>query len=83
MRRAFIVIAVLLLLAAGAFRLSKATTFQLFGEIVPRVDTDKRVVALTFDDGPSPEVREVLATLAEKNVKATFFLIGVQISENP
>jgi len=82
-RRAFIVIAVLLLLAAGAFRLSKATTFQLFGEIVPRVDTDKRVVALTFDDGPSPEVREVLATLAEKNVKATFFLIGVQISENP
>ena len=33
-------------------------------------------VYLTFDDGPSERTDEILATLAEKNVKATFFVIG-------
>ena len=37
----------------SAWKLSKARTFQLLGQIVPRVETDHRVVALTFDDGPS------------------------------
>lgn len=51
---------------------------------IRRVDTDRRVVALTFDDGPHPPFTEgVLAVLAEKQVKATFFLIGKQIEEHP
>ena len=33
-------------------------------------------VYLTFDDGPSARTDEILATLAEKDVKATFFVIG-------
>ena len=28
-------------------------TFQFFGEIINRVETDEKVVALTFDDGPT------------------------------
>lgn len=36
----------------------------------------EHTVYLTFDDGPSARTDEVLATLAEKNVKATFFVVG-------
>lgn len=51
---------------------------------IRRVETDRRVVALTFDDGPHPPFpEEVLAVLAEKQAKATFFLIGKQIEEHP
>lgn len=41
-------------------------------------------VALTFDDGPNPEVTpRILQVLKEKNVKATFFLIGRRAEEYP
>ncbi|MDR5585929.1 MULTISPECIES: polysaccharide deacetylase family protein [Clostridium] len=40
----------------------------------------KKIIYLTFDDGPSYKVTErVLNVLKEKDVKATFFLIGNQI----
>jgi peptidoglycan-N-acetylglucosamine deacetylase len=72
-----------LALSYGTLQLSRATTYQLFGEIVPRVETQKKVVALTFDDGPSPQLGGVLQTLREKHVRATFFLIGGGIAEDP
>ena len=34
------------------------------------------VIYLTFDDGPSPRTDEILDILQEKDVKATFFVIG-------
>jgi peptidoglycan/xylan/chitin deacetylase (PgdA/CDA1 family) len=77
------VIAAVFALSYGTLQLSRSTTFQLFGEIVPRVETQRKVVALTFDDGPAPPVREVLETLKTKNVRATFFLIGGAIEEDP
>ncbi|KAG0259256.1 hypothetical protein BG011_002764 [Mortierella polycephala] len=40
------------------------------------------VVALTFDDGPGMYNDQLLALLAKKNVKATFFLLGSMIAEN-
>ena len=83
MKSALAVVAAVLALSAAAFKYSKSTTHQLFGEIVPRVETNQKVVALTFDDGPAPTIRETLALLAAKNVKATFFLIGSQIAEDP
>lgn len=42
---------------------------------------DKKVAYLTFDDGPSKVTEEVLKVLREKQVNATFFLIGNQITE--
>ncbi len=83
MKRVAIIVIALLLVSVVLFKISKSRTFQFFGEIVPRVETNQKVVALTFDDGPAPTVRELLDTLAAKNVKATFFLIGAQIAENP
>jgi peptidoglycan/xylan/chitin deacetylase (PgdA/CDA1 family) len=49
-------------------------------EVSPVVSTgagDKKLIALTFDDGPSPYYTpEILQILAKNGVKATFFLIG-------
>ena len=68
----------------GIWQLSRSRDFQLFGEIVPRVDTSEKVVALTFDDGPTPEYTAgVLEVLRERGVKATFFLMGVDAEKNP
>jgi peptidoglycan/xylan/chitin deacetylase (PgdA/CDA1 family) len=84
LRKLSIAAVLLLLCAYGAWHLSRARTFQLFGEIVPRVDTDRKVVALTFDDGPSSDiVDEILGTLARHDVKATFFVIGGEIQDHP
>ncbi|MBQ7714578.1 MAG: polysaccharide deacetylase family protein [Clostridia bacterium] len=41
------------------------------------ISTNEKVVALTFDDGPHPVYTEqILDTLSEYSVKATFFIIG-------
>jgi peptidoglycan-N-acetylglucosamine deacetylase len=45
---------------------------------------DRRWVALTFDDGPHPEVTpRLLTALRSVNVPATFFLIGRRAERNP
>lgn len=68
----------------SAYRISKARTFQFFGEIVPRVETSERVVALTFDDGPVPgPTDQILSMLGEEHVRATFFLNGQSIERHP
>jgi peptidoglycan/xylan/chitin deacetylase (PgdA/CDA1 family) len=49
----------------------------LFGPALGRIAGDRKVVALTFDDGPNPDATPlILDTLAEKGVKATFFVLG-------
>ena len=39
----------------------------------------KKVIALTFDDGPSKYTEKLLDILNEKDVKATFFLLGYKL----
>ena len=44
----------------------------------------KKLVALTFDDGPQEGVTErILATLKEKGARATFFMLGIQVEKYP
>ena len=43
----------------------------------------KKVVALTFDDGPGPYTPQVLSVLEKYHVPATFFEIGVDIVDYP
>lgn len=43
------------------------------------VDQSQNTVYLTFDDGPSQVTDEILAILALKEVKATFFITGAQL----
>ena len=55
-----------------------------FGRNIVRINTDQRIVALTYDDGPNPPYTDqLLDVLAKHNVKATFFLIGNRIEKHP
>ena len=50
-----------------------------------KVDNEnKKYIALTFDDGPSKKYTPMLLKgLKERNVKATFFILGIQASKYP
>ena len=58
-------------------------SLQIFGPVLAHGQTDQAVIALTFDDGPSPYTAEVLNILARYQVKATFFLIGQNVERHP
>jgi peptidoglycan-N-acetylglucosamine deacetylase len=75
---------IFLFISYSLFQASKSRTFQFFGEIVPRVETSERAVALTFDDGPTREkTDEILQILRQENARATFYLTGAEIEKNP
>ena len=49
----------------------------IFGPTLGKIPSDRKVVALTFDDGPNPDATPlILQTLREKGVRATFFVLG-------
>lgn len=64
------------------YRISNSRSFQFFGEIIHKVDTQEKVVALTFDDGPTGRTDEIIKLLEELDVKATFFVTGRELEEN-
>ena len=48
------------------------------------VKPGQKVIALTFDDGPWPHsTAEVLGILRDNNVKATFYMVGQEVSRRP
>lgn len=69
------------LLLLGTYKLMNSRTHQLFGGLTEQVETNQKVVALTFDDGPTKKVNQILPLLDKYNAKATFFLIGEEIEE--
>lgn len=76
-------VAFILIGSVSLWRISRSTTFQFFGELIPRVDTSQKVVALTLDDGPTPGATDqILKILAEENIKATFFVTGAELEQN-
>lgn len=51
---------------------------------VTRVDTQQRVAALTFDDGPHPiYTPRMLAVLNKHRTRATFFMVGAAAEKYP
>lgn len=86
-KRIFLVVIAILsgLLISGyiLFQISKSRSFQFFGNIIPRVNTSEKVIALTFDDAPTKYSGEVVDILKEKGIKATFYAIGHNIEQNP
>ncbi len=46
------------------------------------LEPPKKAIALTFDDGPSIYTPQILDTLAENGVKATFFVVGNRIEKH-
>lgn len=70
--------------AVGLYLLMNARCYQLLGDLVCHGAGDRKHIALTFDDAPSEHTSDaVLAVLAEKNVKATFFMIGENMARHP
>jgi peptidoglycan-N-acetylglucosamine deacetylase len=70
----------LALILAGVFFLR----LGMFVDVVWKGPKDARGVALTFDDGPSPEhTPKILDLLDKAGTKATFFLIGRKAKAHP
>ena len=70
--------------AVWATGTSGAVPLALRGQDIEVIPTSNRVVALTFDAGAnSAGLPSILATLASRNVPATFFLTGQWAVANP
>jgi len=70
--------ALALLCAAGGVLAwgARGRSSRMFAPSVWRGPKNRKVIALTFDDGPSESTRELLDALDEFGVKATFFQCG-------
>lgn len=54
------------------------------GRVLFAVPTGERMVALTFDDGPHPDLTPaLLGVLGRHDARATFFLLGGRVAEHP
>lgn len=77
-------IALLLLYTAVIFYGSFYIRSNFFVKAFFRGRPGRKIIAITFDDGPSPEFTpQILKTLNDNGVLATFFLIGENIEEHP
>jgi peptidoglycan-N-acetylglucosamine deacetylase len=87
MKKKLIFLALAFAVIGGLFllrELANSRTYQAFGEIVPRVNVSQKVVALTFDDGPTQNGTDKLLTeLKNLDIRATFFLTGAELEQNP
>ena len=57
---------------------------QFKTELTSVYNQPEKIAYLTFDDGPTANITpQILDILKEKNVKATFFVLGVNVVKNP
>ena len=54
----------------------------VIGSINPQPE-DRKVIALTFDDGPSSYTQQYLDILSQHGARATFFCLGTRAAANP
>ncbi|NMA82590.1 MAG: polysaccharide deacetylase family protein [Epulopiscium sp.] len=65
-------------------RLQGVAVFKTSSQIVSSGPSEKKRVALTFDDGPHPIFTpQILDILAENEAKATFFVLGMYAQRYP
>jgi polysaccharide deacetylase family sporulation protein PdaB len=58
--------------------------YEKRGEIVWEVPIEDKKIALTFDDGPYPDITNpILDLLKTYNAKATFFVVGNKVDQFP
>src|SRR6267154_797034 len=69
--------------AAGLYYATFAVRSQWLGRTCWRGRRDTNAVALTFDDGPSPDTERVLDVLGAHEVRATFFMVGREVESFP
>lgn len=49
-----------------------------YPDVLFEVTTNEKIIALSLDDGPSPNTDEIMEVLRENDAHATFFVIGSQ-----
>jgi len=82
--RALVALALLAVTAFQGYKILESPDSQLFGKTLVRGPKDRRVVALTYDDGPNPPyTNQILAVLRAEHVKATFFVVGRAVQAYP
>ena len=54
--------------------------FNKKGILQRKIDTQGKLIALTYDDGPSIYTPSILSTLKSNNAVATFFVVGNRVS---
>ena len=69
----------IIITSVGAFELR----FNYFLKAFNKGKTKEKVIALSFDDGPTKFTPRILKILEKNNAKATFFCIGKQIDQYP
>lgn len=58
--------------------------YSIYSKFVWEIQTDKKEIFLTFDDGPNPGTSNfILECLDKYNAKATFFFVGENIKKYP
>lgn len=62
-------------------RVEYGTVIRQFEEMIMAGESDYRICYLTFDDGPTYHTERFLDELDRLEVKATFFTIGIGVSE--
>ncbi|MEG3905817.1 polysaccharide deacetylase family protein [Microcoleus sp. B4-C5] len=69
-----------------AIRFQSAVPDQFQGTTLrhAKLDSQRKAIALTFDDGPWPKTTtQILDILKENNIKATFFWVGKYLKNSP
>ena len=79
-QKRLIIVALSLLFLSRLLLLYPAAELKVYRS----VESDKKQIALTFDDGPHPTLTpRILEILAKYNVPATFFMVGQNVRNYP
>ena len=75
-----------LALAGALLLLAVLPGNSFYGKVITHAENahGRKLIALTFDDGPYPPyTQKLLKLLAAKNVHATFFMVGENAAKHP
>ena len=75
-----------LALAGALLLLAVLPGNSFYGKVITHAENThgRKLIALTFDDGPYPPyTQKLLKLLAAKNVHATFFMVGENAAKHP
>lgn len=74
-------------ISLGAYKMAAHPEMKNWVEqrvVITHIETEEKVVALSFDDGPDPSYTPlVLDALKKHKVKGTFFVMGKRAEQNP
>jgi peptidoglycan-N-acetylglucosamine deacetylase len=62
---------------------STTVSAKVAAKVIRGVSSTKKLVALTFDDGPTHYTDDILAVLKKHEARATFFVVGKVAADSP